>query len=291
MTRISFRPRGRLLLLTVLFLAPVAATAIGILRPDFLKLLFGRSAFYIMLVMVVVWLAAFVRYLREAGFSWRAALRAHYPLLILAGGITGFIFLSTPVGYKTLNDEATLLSISQSLLLEQSPFEVTQADFFNGEYAPINRLVPIRPLLFPFLLFGVHLLGGYHFFNAFILNALVMFGFLSGIGICVHKISDRTTAMAAVVLGAAHPLVAVYGTGGGYDLLATALFAGVLVLFYDFARAPTRIKMGPLWISLILLVNTRHESILYAAVVGVGMLLYIRWRWIRDHKPDQLGGR
>ena len=277
------RPQWQVLGMVILAAVPLAVTLAGFYRPGILRPLFGYGAYYIMLVMVILWTISLIRYARAEGFAFRRVVQRHYPLLLMAGLITASIFLTTPIGYKTLNDEATLLSISQSFFFERGPWEVTQADWFQGNYIPLIRLVPLRPLLFPFLLHIVHLMGGYHHVNAFVLNALVMFVFLSGIGIVCRRWTSLSTAMAAVVLGAAQPLVAVYGTGGGYDLMATAFFALSLFLLYDFMTAPGRVKMALLVTTLIMMANIRHESILYAAIMGLGMVFYIQKDWLGHH--------
>ena len=279
----SGRPRWQVLGMVVLAAAPLAFTLAGFFRPGILRPLFGHGAYYIMLAMVILWVISLIRHARAEGFGLRRLVRGHYPLLLLAGMITAIIFLTTPIGYKTLNDEATLLSISQSFYHERGPWEVTQADWFQGNYIPLTRLVPLRPLLFPFLLHIVHLLLGYHYVNAFVLNALVMFVFLSGIGIVCRRWTSLPTAMAAVVLAATQPLVAVYATGGGYDLMATAFLVLSLALLYDCMTAPSRTKMALLWTTFLLMANIRHESILYAAIMGLGMVFYAPRDWLRRH--------
>ncbi len=279
----SGRPRWQLLGMLILAAAPLSATLAGFFRPGILRPLFGYGAYYIMLGMVSLWAISLIRCARAEGLAVRPFVQRHYPLLILAGLLTASIFLTTPIGYKTLNDEATLLSISQSFYFERGPWEVTQADWFQGNYIPLTRLVPLRPLLFPFCLHIVHQLGGYHYVNAFVLNAVVMFVFLSGVGIVCRRWTSSATAMAAIVLAAAQPLVAVYGTGGGYDLMNTAFFALSLALLYDFMTAPSRFKMALLLMTFILMANVRHESILYAAIMGLGMALYIKKDWLKRH--------
>ncbi|MGD8267511.1 MAG: glycosyltransferase family 39 protein [Desulfobacterales bacterium] len=279
----SERPRWQVFGMLILAAAPLAVTLAGFFRPAILRPLFGYGAYYIMLGMVSLWAICIIRCARAEGFTFRPFLQRHYPLLILAGLLTASIFLTTPIGYKTLNDEATLLSISQSFFFERGPWEVTQADWFQGNYIPLTRLVPLRPLLFPFFVHIVHQLGGYHYINAFVLNAVVMFVFLGGVGIVCRRWTRPATAMAAIVLAATQPLVAVYGTGGGYDLMATAFFALSLALLYDFMTAPRRFKMALLWMTFILMANVRHESILYAAIMGLGMLFHIKKDWIKRH--------
>lgn len=279
----SGRPRGQVVGMVILAAAPLAVTLVGYFRPGILRPLFGYGAYYIMLGMVSLWAISLIRCVRAGDFAFGRFLQRHYPLLILAGLLTASIFLTTPIGYKTLNDEATLLSISQSFFFERGPWEVTQADWFQGNYIPLTRLVPLRPLLFPFCLHIVHQLGGYHYVNAFVLNAVVMFVFLGGVGIVCRRWAGTATAMAAIVLAATQPLVAVYGTGGGYDLMATAFFALSLALLYDFMTAPSRFKMVLLWMTFILMANVRHESILFAAIMGLGMVFYVRKEWLWRH--------
>jgi hypothetical protein len=203
--------------------------------------------------------------------------------LLVAAFLTAAIFSTTPVDFKTLNDEPVLLSVSQSLLYFRTPHEINEGMNYWGSYSPLTARIPIRPLLFPFLLQLFHQIVGYHYFNAFILNALFLFLLFSGVGIGLKKVCDRYTSYAAMVLCAAPPVISIYATGGGYDIMATVFLCLALVLLFGFLHEPTNDRFALLWLTLILLANIRHESCAYSIVIGAVTLTRLNKEKLRHN--------
>ncbi|WP_155308401.1 hypothetical protein [Desulfosarcina ovata] len=254
----------------------IFASLWGVFDRNVLKWLFVNTSYYVLLAMVGVWSFHLIRYLKVTGFHQKGFMARNWHYFVVAGLLTVIIFSTTPVDFKTLNDEPVLLSVSQSLLYFRTPYEINEGLNFWGSYSPLTTEIPIRPLLFPFLLQFFHHIAGYHFYHAFILNMVLLFVFFSGVGICFKKVSDLSTSYTAILLCAAHPVIAIYGTGGGYDMMAAVFLCLALALLFGFIHASTNERFSLLWMTLVLLANIRHESFVYSMIIGLFCLTQLK---------------
>ncbi|WP_155302389.1 hypothetical protein [Desulfosarcina widdelii] len=261
----------------------ISASLWGLFEKKVLEWLFVHTSFYMLLTMVSVWSFLLIKYFKATGFSPKSFVVCNWRYFVSAALLTAIIFATTPVGFKTLNDEPVLLSVSQSLLYFRTPHEINEWLNFWGSYSPLSTNIPIRPLLFPFLLQLFHHIAGYHLYHAYILNMVLLFVFFSGVGVCFNKVSDRFTSYAAMLLCAAHPVIAIYGTGGGYDMMAAVFLFLTLVLLFGFIHDTKNERFALLWITLILLANIRHESCAYSLVIGLFSLTRLNKDGLKRH--------
>jgi len=277
-------PSNMLRRAVILFnLMAIVATVLGIWYAGLWRWLFVNTSYYVLWAMLALWVYALAAHLTAARFRLPDFIRANWPYLLTGLAITVLFLRTTSVTFKTLNDEANLLSVSQSLLYFRTPEEINNGLNFWGSYTALTTTVPIRPLLFPFLLQLLHQTAGYHPYNAFVLNAGIMFCFLSGVGICFGRENDRLKGLSAIILCAAHPVIAIYGTGGGYDLLAAAALALALALLYRYLQDRKSPTFNLLWMTLVLLANIRHESIVYLALIACVLLWEMGWHGLKQH--------
>lgn len=261
-----------------------AAVAAGLclllagLHPSPARLVFGRTAYYFMLALFLTWGMVTARELRRLGIRSLEFARRHLLLLCTAGILTTWISLTVELRFRVLSDETNLLSVSQSMFRDKTAYNVLMAKYYEGSLHPIVAELDKRPLGFPFAVNLLHQILGPTARSAFLLNRLVLFTLLATIGISIASLMGKVQGVAATVLAATPPLVALNGSCGGFDLLSTLLLAFVIVCLYRFCTAPDPDRLALLWVNLLLFANIRYES---AIIVGVILAALIVMRKIK----------
>lgn len=230
--------------------------------------------YYFMVLMTGLWIAAATRIfdlLRKSGFS----LRPHVPGIIFCVVLTVCIGLSTQSKFRVLADEANLVSVSKSMLLNQSVENVTQGRFYYNNYNPTVSVIGKRPYLYPFLTSILHHITGYRVENGFLLNQIVLLILLMTVYFLFHKYFGVVGGLAAVLLVAAQPIVASCANTAGFDLISAALFILVLILA---SKSITDSEQAPFWfyalcVHLVLYSHTRYESVLISFFVFFFVLI------------------
>ena len=113
--------------------------------------LFAYASYYLIFALMVTWAVQAVLFLRELNFSLKVLLQRYWPGILIAIVLTVFVFASVAVEFKTLSDETNLLSISGSMLNDKTCYNVTMAKYYYHNLNAINREIPKRPLVFPFM--------------------------------------------------------------------------------------------------------------------------------------------
>lgn len=228
---------------------------------------FLNGSYYIILVLLAWWAARGCQYLRLRQVRL-AQVTKHYGLgIVMALAMIVMVASSVPVGFKTLSDETNLVSVSRSMLENRDCRNVTMAANFYGRMHTLRYSIPQRPLAFPFLVHLYHLVSGYDYRNAFRLNLTVLFALLAGVYIIFFRLADRSTAIAAMLLILSTPLVPIFATSGGFDLLNSVFLLFILLLVFIRLNESRRVFFSFLWLSLVVFVNIRYESLLFAAAV------------------------
>lgn len=235
---------------------------------------FSVTSFFIMAILFICWIYQLFELLKYKDFSFPLFVRKN--IWALASGLilAGIIFISVPVGFKVLNDEINLLSVSQSMHLNFESLRIIMAKYYDSSLHIIKTGIPNRPLFFPFLETILHTLTGYRPANAFILNFIVLFCFLTGTYITVQKLANHMTALSALFLVASMPVLAINATCGGYDLLFLLFFFLSFLMLYNYFFSPNPEKFAFLWLSLVVLANIRYEAIAYSGIMMLLMIIY-----------------
>jgi hypothetical protein len=162
------------------------------------------------------------------------------------------------------------------MAFERTGGSVVQAIRYHGEFNPITstNTVDKRPFLFPFLEAVVHLLCGFAPSNPFWLNGFLMFVFLAAVFIGARQFVGGLLSAAAVFLVISYPDFSNCGTSGGYEMLASVYLGLSLCVLYVFLGAPTSEKFALLWMNLVALSQTRHESFMFFFIV-FGLMIAI----------------
>jgi hypothetical protein len=139
---------------------------------------------------------------------------------------------------------------------------------------PLHREIPKRPLLFPFLTHLLHSATGFRPENAFALNFLVLFALLATVFCIFRKLSSPELGIAAQLLVASQPLVAIFAATAGFDLLSAYLFLACLLVLYRYLDVPSARLFGLLWCQLLLFSHVRYESFLLMPICLTGLLFF-----------------
>jgi len=243
--------------------------------------LYACTSYYIVFALCIIWIVQLLRLLHQSNFSLTKFVRSYWVGSLIALILTIIVFISVPVKFKVLNDETNLLAVSQSMLYHKEAYRISMGKYYYGNLHPVEVEIPNRPLLFPFATCVIHSVLGYHYQNVFVLNFLVMFVFLSGTFVAVQKSTDTFSAIAAMLLILAHPLIPIYATSGGYDLFSTFFFALAMLALYEFLKSPNSENFAFLWVSLLMFSNIRYESCIFFLIIVAASLKYIKLEYLK----------
>jgi len=244
------------------------------LHPHEIKPFLLNGAYYAILTLFLVWLYTVLKYLQSIQFSPVGFLRQYGGGVLFCLLATLMIEVSVKPSFKTLSDETNLLVTSRAMTFERTVASEVMAVRYYGEFNPIaaTNTIDKRPFLFPFLESVLHVLRGFGPTNAFLLNGLLTFIFLSTVFIGTRQFLNGPLSLAAVVLVMSYPVFSICATSGGFDLLSSTYLGLSLVILYSFLRGPTTEKFALLWMTLMMLSQTRHESLMYFFIV-LGFLI------------------
>lgn len=228
---------------------------------------FGDASYYIILAVVVFWVAQLIVYLRSCAFSPKDFLKRHWPELTFALLATIVCFISVQCEFRVMSDEANLLSVSENLLIRKKALNIVQAEHYYGNLQIIQEMPDKRPLLFPFLVCLVHLVRGFNPSNSFVANGLLLFFLLAGAAVTVQRLVGRLAAFSTVIMLASYPLICLCATSGGFDLIAAFFLCTSLLALAIFMREPSAETFAFLWITLLTFAHTRYESFLAFPIV------------------------
>ena len=265
-------PRYRKLFL--LILVALASGVIGTLpSKEFCLTLFKHFSYYFLLVLFLLWALRLAKCLTE---RWPGLLRRHCSALILSMLLMVLVFLAAPPRFKVLADEANLIGVSLMMHLDKAaaiPVEGLFDDSFKPQFA---TQMDKRPVLYPFLVAGLHALSGYRPQNGFVLNFIAGFGVLIVGYFMVLRFLPKPYAMAAIMLMASAPCFVIYTTSGGFETL------NLLFILLTFLALICCLETGAgvaetevLFLTLLLLAQCRYESIIFIPIVGLALVRFL----------------
>lgn len=285
MTVILFHMERRLFLTWQVFLILLATllAALGCFRPALVQFLFIHTSYYILLLLFLFWALTLLQFLRAEPPDRRALVRDYGPGLLVSLLLCLCIFLTNTPFLRVLTDEATLVSVSQTFAYDRKPLLTVTGINYGFAFRGLDFLIPQRPLLFPFFIHIFHVLTGYRVENAFALNFIVLFAFLSFLFVWFRKNIGWAQAYTILFFVASQPLVIENASSAGFDLFAALFLMLSLALAYHFMRAPSALTFQMLWIHLLLLAHIRYESPLFFILILVSLigLGYVKKEYFR----------
>lgn len=184
------------------------------------------------------------------------------------------VFVSVPPEWRVLSDEANLISVSRSFVLNHKAENITMGKNYYDLFAALEVGTPTRPLLYPFLVYLVHLVRGFDPSNGYWANALVAVLFFTGLFYWTKRRYTWQIAAAALVAILSAPVVTLAITCAGFDFLAFALCLFVFALFLRMQKDPNAENLLLLSASVLMLAHVRYESILVFPIVTFFLLIF-----------------
>jgi hypothetical protein len=257
-------------------LALVALVAVGLSDLAYAQRLFVQTTYYFLFATVLCWAGTYLHAARdlrrEAVTAW---VKENWPGLVIAALVTLVAWRAVHPGLWVLSDEADLVGTSKNLFASRTAtFTVSGKNYYDS-FWDVDVAIDRRPALFPFLVSLVHVLRGYSFANAFLLNLLLLPAFVLVSYRLAKSLGGETFGVVASLLVVAHPITLLAVRSGGFDFLA--LFFSLLVVksLLDHLRDPSAARLAILWMNLCMFAETRYESALFILPV-LGLVLAFR---------------
>lgn len=236
--------------------------------------LFIYGSYYILSAMFGVWVWALIQACHP--FDVRAFIYEHRWGLFSAVVLTGVVWFGVARGFKVLSDETNLLAVSRSLLYNRTIYNTTMGRWYYDNFWGFNNELPQRPFAFCYLLYLVHLVLGYSVNNGYYLNGLILLCSLILVYLVIARRWGFKAGLAGMLLTVSNPIITICAASQGYDLLAFFLFLLACVLLMWVLNSNTPQNHAALWMTLILLANTRHETVIFMPIFYGMMLLFRR---------------
>lgn len=226
---------------------------------------FISGSYYLIGLMVLLWIGTGLDYLRVSHFSWSTFIHAHKKGIFVSLILCVIIAISVKPALRVLSDETNLLSVSQSMTFEKRVNNTTQGTWYYESFYPDKNLISIekRPLLFPFFTHLVHVILGYRAENVYLLNLFVLFFLLLIVFLILQHSLKDLWAVSAMILVVSQPVVTQCARSGGFDLFFSAFVLLSFVVFRTFLRERSTSSFKFLWMTLVMVSQTRHEGILF----------------------------
>jgi len=263
-------------LLIAMPLALVAVLGIGLADLGTTQKLFVGTTYFFLLALVLGWAGTYLHAGRDLGRAAVVAwVKENWPGLVVATIVTVVAARAIEPGLWILSDEADLVGTSKNLFASRTAtFTVSGKSYFDS-YWDIDVAIDRRPALFPFLVSLIHVVGGYSYRHAFVLNLLLLPAFVLVAYRLAKSLGGETFAIVTSLLVVAHPITLITVRSGGFDFLA--LFFSLLVIksLFDHVRAPSAAALAIVWMNLCMFAEVRYESALFIVPV-VALLLVFR---------------
>ena len=246
------------------FLAHTAAAA-GVLIMNF--------GYYVMMGTFFWWGYSLYRLVAGVRFSLSGAwVSQNRMACALIGGFTLVGWLTMPYTYKVLYDEIVLQTTAWNLHYFREFGTMWHGYEVEGVFRSLGVYVDKRPFFYPFIVSLAHDLTGYRLANAFWVNTLLMPAGLFLLYGILRKLAGLWPSWAALASFGSFSLLAQNANGSGMEMLNLAMFLLTLGLAICYLEQPDAPRLSALVLSCILLAQTRYESALYVAPVGVVIL-------------------
>lgn len=202
--------------------------------------------------------------------------------LVILALIILFTVSREPLEFKISYDEQALSVTAMNMHFNRQIAYPDAGYEINGRYELLGNSLNKRPAFFPFLVSLIHDISGYRINNVFYLNL-----FLTGLTVLLlflisRVIADEYSALLVVSLFSITPLVSQNASGGGFEILNITMLLLCLWISIQYLKKPDTTLMLTLWFSVLLLAQTRYESILFVPFAALVILLGLRVKGIHS---------
>lgn len=250
---------------------------------------FVNTTYYFHLVTLLCWGFVYLGGARSSGEAPHRVVanfaKENWQGLAITSAVTVVAVLAVDPALRVLSDEANLVGTSKNLFASKTATFTVSGKNYYGSYWDTDVAIDQRPTLFPFLVSLVHVARGYTYENVFLLNALVLWGFLFIAYRLGKSVAGELFGVVAALLVAAHPITLISARSGGFDLLAACLSLLVLKSSFDVLSDSSPRKLAIFWMNLCVFAGVRYETALFLPP-AVALLLTFRtltWRRLRPY--------
>ncbi len=237
-----------------------------------LQYIFSNTYLFFIFVSFVLFCVITYRNWSEPETGFKPYLFGNFVLGFL---FTTLLFVSLGTDFKILADETNLLNSSQAFLYKGEFTHPIEGIFSFGKLEVISERVPHRHGLWSFLVYIVHLLLGYSYKNAFIINYIIsVFCFVAMASLGTTLFNKQVGRFSAVILFSV-PLYMVYATSAGFDLLNLLFLIFIIHSMYLTIRKPTTENIEWLLYSFLLGSHVRYEVAAILLVIVPLVLFYL----------------
>jgi len=265
-------PAAGKIVAALFLIAAGGLAAAGFANRDFMLQCFLRLSYYIVWLLAALWAVIAGESVRKHGPAVRGFLKENAGGILFSFLLAAAVFVSAPPYFRMLSDETNLLSVSKSMLFNRSTANTLEGFFQYFNFSPLHYTYEKRPFLFPFAVHLLHLLLGYHPWNAFAVNFLVLGTLFSAVFIFLKRAAGFWAALGGVLFFAAQPVITQSASSGGFDLffvLFLVLAFAALALYLENPGPETLLLF---WFQLLLFIHTRYEGPMLAAVLVLALL-------------------
>lgn len=266
----------RLFLNVFIVLLTIIAVVLTYMNQVLMRVCFVHGAYYLIFVLFVLWIVTLLEFANVKQLNLLSFLRRHALDLFFCFALSVLVFISTGPMFRLFADEVNLLSVSRSMLYEKRVDSVVEGLKYLKEFHPLTRVLPTRCLLFPFFEHILHVMTGYRTENAFALNFMVLFTFLSSLMIFLKRRFGSIFASSVLFLIVAQPAFTQTATSGLSDLLLVLFVLFSFLSLKQFLEVQSEIHFRLLWVNLVMLANVRYESCIFL-IVTILLLFLLRY--------------
>ena len=259
---------------------------IGLAETRYTQWLFVHTTYYFLMATMLCWAGTYLHAARDTRRDTIVAwAKENWPGLVIAFVLTVIAWHAVEPALRMLSDEANLVGTSKNLFASQSATFTVSGKYYYDSYWDIDVAIDQRPALFPFLVSLVHVVWGYSYENAFILNLMVLPFFVLVSYRLAKSLGGETFGIVASLFAVAHPVTLLAVRSGGFDFLA--LFFALLALknLSDYSRDPSPARLAMLWMNLCMFAEIRYESALFILPVVALLLVFkmVAWSTLRPY--------
>ena len=252
-------------------------------QPAYNEVFFVHSAYYVLSAALIVYAK-----LRLRGIATPASLASWFKQnrmgIVATAHVSGVVLAAVTPGFRVLADEANLVGVSKNLYLHKTANLTVTGKWYFENYWDIDEVADRRPALFPFLVSLIHVVRGYHFANAFHLNAILFVIFVFSSYRLAKRLGGELFGVTAALAVSVNPNTLIVARSAGFDLLAALMLLLAIESLRDYLEQPSPRNLALLSLTLCLLVHVRYEGCALVAGTALGLLV------LGMVKPDHLRG-
>ncbi len=242
--------------------------------------MYTRGGLYAMILFIGFWLRTLWRDAIVPAGPLGPLLRRNAGWIALGVALAAVVFVAVPPFLRVVSDETNLLGIGRTLATDRKVLIPADGIYLYKQFYTWTYTDPDRPLLFPMLLFASNAVFGYHYQNAFAINFILLAALLAAAGaVAAHLGRSRVAGLTAVTLLLAQPMLAIYATSAGYDLLNLCVLALAFTFLARYARRPNAEDLCCTWVTLLAAAHIRPESGLFFVVIFGSLLARRKIPW------------